>query len=103
MSKGFSVSKTVWLNNGYGVEFIISDPYVITLHVITEKDPTLVADNKVCIASDSCVRNGDDEPLRDFAERAYGAGISLAEEAIVEHRESLDLSTILGKVLDAAK
>ena len=100
---GFSVSRTVWLHNGYGVEFVITDPYEITFQVVTEQDPTLVADNKVCIASDSCVRKGDEESLDRFAYRAKEAANTFAEGAIVEHKESLDLFKILGKVLDAAK
>lgn len=96
----FRVSRIVWFGDGYGVEFIIADPYTITFNIIIEKDLTLVDPTNVCVGSDSCVRNnGDKESLRDFAIRAREEGFSFAEKTIIEHKESLDLSTILGEVL----
>jgi len=106
----FNVSRTVWFGNGYGVEFVITDPFTIAFNVITEKDPTLVVDNKICLGSDACYRQaevdeegdivpGTAEPLRDFAIRARLEGISFAEQAIIEHKESLDLSSVLNDVL----
>ena len=99
----FSVSKTIWLGNGYGVEFIITDRFSIAFNVITEKDRTLISDENVCVGSDSCIRivhaTGSEESLRDFAVRAREEGISFAEETIIDHKESLDLSTVLDEVL----
>ena len=99
----FSTSRTVWLGNGYGVEFIITDAFSITFNVVTEKDRTLISDENICVGSDSCVRNGDEESLHHFASRAREEGISFAEETIIEHKESLDLSKILDAVLNAAE
>lgn len=94
----FHVSRIVWFGNGYGVEFIIADPYSITFNIITEKDPTLHTSTNVCVGTDSCTRN-EGESLRDFAVRVREEGFSFAEEMTIEHKESLDLSTILGDVL----
>lgn len=94
----FHVSRKVWFGNGYGVEFIITDPHSITFNIITEKDPTLVSSTNVCVGTDACNRN-EGESLRDFAVRAREEGFSFAEEMTIEHKESLDLSTILGDVL----
>jgi hypothetical protein len=96
----YKISRSVFFGNGYGVEFVIADPYTITIHVVTEKDPTMVSDSKVCVGSECCIRAGEEESLRDFAIRARKEGLSFAEAAIVDHKESLDLSTILGEVLD---
>ncbi len=97
---GFSVSRTVWLNNGYGVEFVITDSYSINFHIITEQDKTLVDNTKVCVGTDSCIRAGEEESLQDFAFRAHKQGLAFAESMIVEHKESLDLFAALGKVLE---
>lgn len=94
----FQVSRTVWFGNGYGVEFIITEPYSITFNIITEKDPTLTTSTNVCVGTDDCIRK-EGESLRDFAVRAREEGFSFAEEMTIEHKESLDLSTILGDVL----
>lgn len=96
----FKVVRTVSLGNGYSLEFVITDPFNINYHVVTEQDPTLVANSKVCIGSDSCIRAGEEEPLRDFAARAREHGLVFAGEMIVEHKQSLDLSAILGEVLE---
>ena len=97
---GFNVTRKLWFGNGYGVEFVITDPYTITFNVVTEKDPTMVADNKICIGTECCIREGEEESLRDFAVRARNEGVSFAEAAIVDHKESLDLSSILGELLN---
>ncbi len=99
----FSVSRTVWLGNGYGVEFIITDSFSIAFNVVTEKDPTLVSDENICVGSDHCIRKGDEESLKDFAIRAREAGIAFAEETIIEHKETLDLITTLNVVLSASE
>ncbi len=109
----FQVSRTVWFHNGYGVEFVIVNPYEISFNVILEKDPIMVSTSNACIGSDASHRNaeveeesgevipGSEETMRDFAIRAYGEGISYAEEMITEHKETNDLGTIFGEVLDA--
>lgn len=94
----FSTSRVVWLNNGYGVEFVIQEKYTINFRVVTEKDPTLVVDNKVCIGTDSCNRD-DGESDQDFAVRARLAGLAFAEEMIEEHVATLALSAVLDKLL----
>jgi hypothetical protein len=96
----YKVSRSVFFGNGYGVEFVISDPYTISFSVVTEKDPTMVEDNKVCIGTECCIREGEEESLRDFAIRAREEGLAFAEAAIVDYKESLDLSAVLGEVLD---
>ncbi len=100
---GFSVSRTVWLHNDYGVEFTLTDPHFIVFKILVERDKTLIEDNKVCIASGSCTRKGEEESLQDFAKRAHEEGISFSRVSIVEHKTTLDLFTILGEVLDAAE
>ena len=98
-----SISRTTWLGNGYGVEFIITDPFEIAFNVVTEQDRTMISDENICVGSDHCVRNGDEESLGHFAHRAHKAGISYAREAIIEHKETLDLSRILNTVVSAAE
>lgn len=110
------VSRTIWFGNGYGVELIVTSPYEISFNVITEKDPTMVATENFCIGSDVCYRgvkselinndtveddviSGSEESMRDFAIRARAAGISFAEEVIIEYKETLDLGTILDEVV----
>jgi len=95
---GFSTSRVVWLNNGYGVEFVISEQYSIDFHVVTERDKTLIADSKVCIGSDSAIR-AEDETAKDFAIRARLIGLAFAEEMIEEHKAALALSAILDEVV----
>ena len=51
----FQVSRTVWFGNGYGVEFVIVDPYQITFNVVTEKDPTMVSASNVSQSPDSVI------------------------------------------------
>jgi len=97
---GVKVSKTIWFGNGYGVEFIISNPCLIDFNVIMEKDPTLVDTTNICIGAYGCGR-GDEETMRNFATRARLEGISFAEEMIIEHKETNDLSTILDQVLES--
>ena len=99
----FSVSRTVWRVKGYRVEIIVTDALSIAFNVVTEKDRTLISDENICVGSDSCVRDGDEESLKDFAIRARQEGITFAEETIIEHKETLDLSKILDAVLDAAE
>ena len=104
-------NRIIWFGNGYGVEYIVTDPYTIDFHVLTEKDKSLMEPRNVIVGTDTCHRNaeidetsrdfvpGTEESLRDFAVRAREEGISFAEEVIVAHKESLDLSTILSDVL----
>ncbi len=106
---GFSSSRTAFFGNGYGVEFIVTDSYTITFNVITEKDQTLVANSQTIVGTDYCLRRSegldelgghrDEESMRDFAVRARLEGIAFAEEAIADHKESLDLSSVLDDVL----
>ena len=98
-----SISRTIWLENGYGVEFIVTDPFSIAFNVVTERDPTLVSDENICVGSDRSVRDEDEESLADFAIRAREEGISFAEETIIEHKETLDLSAMLDAVLNASE
>ena len=93
-------SKPIWLGNGYGVEFITTHPSLIGFNVIMEKDMTLVDTTNICIGSYGCERR-DEEPMRNFAIRAQLEGISFAEEMIIEHKETNDLSKILGEVLES--
>lgn len=113
---GVKVSKTIWFGNGYGVEFIITDPFRIDFNVILEKDPTMISTENFVIGADTCHRGvngpglaahlldgevpGSEEPMKDFAGRARLAGISFAEEMIAEYKETQELSTILGEVLE---
>lgn len=105
-------NRIIWFGNGYGVEYIVSDPYTIDFHVLTEKDKSLVEPKNVIIGTETCHRNaeidesvspkfvpGTEESLRDFAVRAREEGISFAKEVIVAHKESLDLSAILGTLI----
>lgn len=97
----YNSSKTAWFGNGYGVEFIVSDPFTITFNVVTEKDPTLVSHVNRPIGSDECIRNEDTgESLRDFAVRARLMGIAFAEECIEEHKVELELFSILHEILE---
>jgi hypothetical protein len=95
---GFSTSRTVWLNNGYGVEFVISDAHFIAFLVVTESDKTLIADKPVSIGSEGCSRD-EGESDRDFAIRARLVALAFAEEMIEEHKEALALSAILNEVV----
>ena len=98
MGKGFSTNRTVWLNNGYGVEFVIYDQHSIFFFVVTERDNTLITDKPVCIGSDSCNR-AEDETDRDFSIRTRLVALLFAEEMIEEHKEALALSAILDEVV----
>jgi hypothetical protein len=100
--KGFSSSRTAFFGNGYGVEFIVTDPFTITFNVITEKDDTLISNSTTTVGTDQSCRKedgGHPESLRDFAVRARLEGIAFAEDAIAEHKESLELSSALDDVL----
>jgi hypothetical protein len=108
---GFSSSRTAFFGNGYGVEFIVTDPFTITFNIITEKDETLVANTSTIVGTDYCLRRtdrhqphdeteGEEESMRDFAVRARLEGIAFAEEAIAEHKLSLELSSVLDAVLE---
>ena len=99
---GFSVSRTVWLENGYGVEFIVTEPFSIDFNIITERNPIMVSSKSICVGSDSCARK-EGESLKDFAIRAREEGISFAETTIIEHKETLDLITTLNVVLGASE
>jgi hypothetical protein len=88
----------VWLNNGYGVEFVIYDQHSIYFHVVTESDKTLIEDRPVCIGTDSCHRDKA-ETDRDFSIRARLVALAFAEEMIVEHKEALVLSAVLDEVV----
>lgn len=108
-------SSSIWFGDGYGVEFIITDPFTIDFHVILEKDPTMISTENFVIGADTCHRgvngpglaaqlvNGEvpasEETMRDFAGRARLAGISFAEGMIAEHKETQELSTVLVEVL----
>ena len=94
----FSTSRTVWLNNGYGVEFVIADPDFISFLVITERDRTLIDDKPVCIGSDGCTRD-EDESDRSFSIRARLIALAFSEEVIVEHKAALALSAVLDEVV----
>jgi hypothetical protein len=98
VGKGFSTNRTVWLNNGYGVEFVTHDQHSIFFSVITERDQTLVEDIPVCIGSDSCNR-AEDESDRDFSIRTRLVALLFAEEMIEEHKEALALSAVLDEVI----
>ncbi len=94
----FSTSRILWLHNGYGVEFVISEQYAIEFHIVTEQDQTLVDNSKVCIGSDSVIRAEDETP-KDFAIRARIIGLAFAKEMIEEHNATLALSAILDEVV----
>jgi len=102
-STRFSSTRTAFFGNGYGVEFIVTDPFTITFNVVTEKDPTLVSNASTILGTDQSLRSEDHgghaESLRDFAVRARLEGIAFAEDAIAEHKESLELSSALDDVL----
>lgn len=98
----FSSSRTAFFGNGYGVEFIVTDPFTITFNVVTEKDVTLVTNSSTIVGTDQSLRNEDNdvaESLHDFAVRARLEGIAFAENCIAEHKESLELSSALNEVL----
>ena len=106
----FSARRTLWLHNGYAIEFNIVDPQTICLDVITEKDPTLTSTiptriGFTSVSRDALSDDNDDfvgyERIGDFAVRALKEAIAFSEAKIIEHKESLDLNTILGAVLDA--
>lgn len=107
-------AKTIWMGNGFGIEFVVGDPWVIDILLIPEKDPTLTDNNMKTIASSSIHRKGEwddkgnwiqgsEEPMRAFAERARLEALEWAEAEIAEYKETEELTTIMGEVLDSSE
>ncbi len=110
----FQVTKVVWFGNDYGIEYIIRDSYCIAFNIVKTPDPTLIDDSKINIGSSACYRGGeplpgeeildeDMETMLDFALRARLEGIKFAEEMIIQHKQTLNLSKIFDDVLAANK
>jgi len=109
----FQVTKIVWFDNDYGIEYIIKDSCSISFKVIKTPDPTLIDDSRINIGSQTCYREGDLEAgeavpesmenMQDFAIRARQESIEFAKEMIIEHKETLNLSKILDEVLASGK
>ncbi len=115
-------AKTIWLANGFGIEFVVGDPWTIFLHLIERKDPTLSEYNvKTIVSSDVHRKTGVGvggrssfeqsvhewenrvEPMRAFAERARLEALEWAEIEIAEYKKTEDLVTIMGEVLDSSE
>jgi len=98
-------AKTLWMGNGFGIEFVVGDPWTIFLHLILEKDPTLSEHNVKTIASNDVHRKseyeGSEEPMRHFAERSRLEALEWAEIEIAEYKKTEDLVTIMCDVLEA--
>jgi len=106
-------AKVIWTGNGFGIEFVVVDPWCINLFLLLEKDPTLTDTDQITIASNSIYREGDfdddkeeiipgtEESMRAFAERARQEALEWAEVVIAEYKQSEDLAEIIGEVLDS--
>ena len=105
-------AKTLWMGNGFGIEFVVGDPWTIDLLLLLEKDPTMTDNSTKTIASSGIHRKvewddkgkwiqGSEEPMRDFAERARLEALEWAEIEIAEYKQTEDLATIMGDVLEA--
>jgi len=107
-------ARTIWMGNGFGIEFVVGDPWTINLLLVLEKDPTLTDNSMKTIASSSVHREaeyddevgelvpGSEESMRAFAERARLEGLEWAETEIAEYKQTEDLATIMGEVLDSS-
>jgi len=96
-------AKTIWTGNGFGIEFVVGDPWTIVLHLVLAKDPTMTDNRTKTIAASSVIRKAEGklEPMRDFAERARLEALEWAELEIAEYKQTEDLATIMGDVLEA--
>ena len=93
----------VQVDKGYTMGFSIADPYTITFSVLTEMDPTLVDQTRTCVGTYYSTRDGEEESLEDFANRAYAEGFTFAKVAIVDYKQALRLNEVLGGIVDSSE
>jgi hypothetical protein len=115
-------AKTIWMGNGFGIEFVVGDPWTIFLHLILEKDPTMTDNTMKTIASNDVHRKTGVgvggrsafeqsvhkwetrvEPMRHFAERARLEALAWAESEISDYKLTEDLVKIMSDVIDSSE
>ncbi len=107
-------ARTIWMGNGFGIEFVVVDPFCINILLLMPKDPTLSDPANRTLGATSVYRSvergeedevipGSEESMRAFAERARLEGLEWAEAEVAEFKLSEELFTVMGEVLDSSE